>query len=80
MAEGADVALYAWIAEHPEQGWTQIMGEIPELKVRAVLTHRRYDIVTRPGWRAIAEAHRRMTGQPVRLVAYTSAATLEELP
>lgn len=72
--------LYAWVAEHPEEGWTQIKGDLPEFGHRVVLTHRRYDIVTRPLWRAIALAHREASGQRVMLVRYTHAEVLEELP
>jgi hypothetical protein len=69
--------LYAWVAKHPKDGWTQISGYIPAYESTCVLTDRRLDKVKSELYRSIAMAHAARSGQEVRLVQFREEEVIE---
>lgn len=70
-------SMYAWQVQEPDGRWGNISAYIPALKAHGVLISSSSRVVEK--MRPIAEAHRRGTGKPVRLVKFTFNEEIERL-
>lgn len=71
MSGDASEELWAWVARHPQDGWTQIAAMIQlagEVVGPVPLVHR--DPAIMEHWREIALKHQRSSGQEIALVRY----------
>lgn len=71
-------ALYAWVATEPDGGEGVIAGELPGMPGITPLVGADMDRMR--SYRPYAEAARRNTGYPVRLVRFSRRDDLEILP